>query len=73
MRLCGSKTIRALLATGSIVGGLSLAYAQQEKRGATSYMPADIKESFGKNKTCCNSLARFSEFPPREPRTFSRG
>ena len=46
MKLYGSKTIRALLLTASIVGGLSLAYAQQEKRGATSYMPVDIKESF---------------------------
>jgi cytochrome c peroxidase len=46
VKLYGSKTIRALLLTASIVGGLSLAYAQQEKRGATSYMPVDIKESF---------------------------
>ena len=46
MKLYGSKTIRALLLTASIVGGLSLAYAQQEQRGATSYMPVDIKESF---------------------------
>src|ERR1700704_5898761 len=46
MQLYGSKTIWALLATASIVGGLSLAYAQQEQRGATSYLPVDIKESF---------------------------
>ena len=46
MQLYASKTIRALLLTASIVGGLSLAYGQQEKRGATSYMPVDIKESF---------------------------
>src|SRR3984893_16960311 len=46
MQLYGSKTIWALLAMASIVGSLSLAYAQQERRGATSYMPVDIKESF---------------------------
>jgi len=46
VKLYGRKTIRALLLTASIVGGLSLAYGQQEKRGATSYMPVDIKESF---------------------------
>ena len=46
MKLYRSKTIRALLLTTIIVGGLSLAYAQQEQRGATSYMPVDIKESF---------------------------
>ena len=41
-----TKTIWALLAMASIVGGLSLAYAQQDPRGATSYLPVDIKESF---------------------------
>jgi cytochrome c peroxidase len=41
-----SKAILALLATASIIGGLSLAYAQQDQRGATSYAPVDIKESF---------------------------
>ena len=46
MQLYGSKMIWALLLTASIVGGLSLAYAQHEQRGATSYMPVDIKESF---------------------------
>jgi cytochrome c peroxidase len=46
VQLFGSKTIWALLATAGIVGGLSLAYAQQEQRGATSYLPVDIKESF---------------------------
>jgi hypothetical protein len=46
VQLYGSKTIWALLATAGIVGGLSLAYAQQEQRGATSYLPVDIKESF---------------------------
>ncbi|NUJ82028.1 cytochrome B6 [Methylocystis sp. FS] len=38
--------IWALLAMASIVGSLSLAYAQQDPRGATSYLPVDIKESF---------------------------
>jgi hypothetical protein len=46
VKLYSSKTIRALLLTASIGGGLSLAYAQQEPRGATSYLPVDIKESF---------------------------
>jgi len=46
MQLFASKTVWALVATASIVGGLSLAYAQQEQRGATSYLPVDIKESF---------------------------
>ncbi len=46
MKLYSSKTIRALLLMASIVGSLSLAYAQQEQRGATSYLPVDIKESF---------------------------
>ena len=35
-----------MLTTASVVGGLSLAYAQQEQRGATSYAPVDIKEPF---------------------------
>ena len=43
VQLLGSKTIWALLAMASIVGGLSLAYAQQDQRGATSYLPVDIK------------------------------
>ena len=46
MELHGSKTIQGLLLTASIVAGLSLAYAQEEQRGASSYMPVDIKESF---------------------------
>jgi cytochrome c peroxidase len=46
MRLLRSKTIWGLLTTASVVGGLSLAYAQQDQRGATSYLPVDIKESF---------------------------
>ncbi len=46
MQLNGRKTIRAFLLTASVVGGLSLAYAQQEQHGATSYLPVDIKESF---------------------------
>ena len=41
-----TKMIWALLAMASIVGGLNLAYAQQDPRGATSYLPVDIKESF---------------------------
>jgi len=41
-----TKMIWALLAMASIVGSLSLAYAQQDPRGATSYLPVDIKESF---------------------------
>ena len=46
MQLYSSKVIWALLATTSIVGGLSLAYAQQEQPGVTSYLPVDIKEPF---------------------------
>src|ERR1035437_4882825 len=46
VQLYSSKVIWALLLTASIVGGLSLAYAQQEQHGASSYMPVDIKESF---------------------------
>ena len=45
MRLSRSKTIWALLTTASLVVG-GLAYAQQEQRGATSYLPVDIKEPF---------------------------
>lgn len=41
-----SKAILALLATTSVVVGLSLAYAQQNQPGATSYLPVDIKEPF---------------------------
>ena len=41
-----SKAILALLATTSVVAGLSLAYAQQNQPGATSYLPVDIKEPF---------------------------
>jgi cytochrome c peroxidase len=40
------KRIGALLATTSILGGVGLAYAQQEQRGATSYAPVDIREPF---------------------------
>lgn len=46
MKRSGSKWIGALLVTTSILGGLGLAYAQQEQRGATSYAPVDIKEPF---------------------------
>ena len=46
VQLLGSKTIWTLLTTASVVGGLSLAYAQQEQRGATSYAPVDVKEPF---------------------------
>ena len=46
MKLSRSKTIWILLATASVVGSLSLAYAQHEQRGATSYMPVDINEAF---------------------------
>jgi cytochrome c peroxidase len=46
VQLSERKTIRAFLLTAGIIGGLSLAYAQQEQRGATSYLPVDIKESF---------------------------
>jgi cytochrome c peroxidase len=40
------KRIGALLATTCVLGAISLAFAQQEQRGATSYMPVDIKEPF---------------------------
>ena len=40
------KRVGALLATTCVLGAISLAFAQQEQRGATSYMPVDIKEPF---------------------------
>jgi cytochrome c peroxidase len=40
------KRIGALLATTCVLGAINLAFAQQEQRGATSYMPIDIKEPF---------------------------
>jgi hypothetical protein len=46
VQLYSSKVIRGLLLTASIVGGLSLAYAQQDQHGVSSYLPVDIKESF---------------------------
>src|SRR5262249_45600405 len=46
VQLYGTKTIQALLLTAGIVSGLSLAYAQQEQHGATSYLPVDVKEPF---------------------------
>ena len=42
MRPSRSKAILALLATTSVVASLSLAYAQQNQPGATSYLPVDI-------------------------------
>lgn len=41
-----SKWIGALLLTVGILSAISLAYAQPDQRGATSYMPVDIKEHF---------------------------
>jgi cytochrome c peroxidase len=46
MKRSGRKRIGALLATACVLGGIGLAFAQQEQRGATSYMPVDIKEPF---------------------------
>jgi cytochrome c peroxidase len=46
MKRTRGKRIGALLATACILGGIGLAFAQQEQRGATSYMPVDIKEPF---------------------------
>ncbi len=46
MKRSGGKRIGALLATACVLGGIGLAAAQQEQRGATSYMPVDIKETF---------------------------
>jgi cytochrome c peroxidase len=46
MKGSGGKRIGALLATAAVLGGIGLAYAQQEQRGATSYAPVDIKEPF---------------------------
>ena len=46
MKRSGGKRIGALLATAAVLGGIGLAYAQQEQRGATSYAPVDIKEPF---------------------------
>ena len=42
-------TTRKIWATLTVVGVIvfvCLAYAQQEQRGQTSYMPVDIKETF---------------------------
>ncbi|HTR18279.1 MAG TPA: hypothetical protein VMI52_14785, partial [Acetobacteraceae bacterium] len=46
MKRSGGKRIGALLATVAVLGGIGFAYAQQEQRGASSYMPVDIKEPF---------------------------
>ncbi len=46
MKFSRSKKTWPLLATVSIVGSLSLAYAQQGQQGVSSYMPVDITESF---------------------------
>src|ERR1700692_702254 len=46
MKRSGGKRIGALLTTAAVLGGIGLAYAQQEQRGATSYAPVDIKEPF---------------------------
>src|ERR1700694_62064 len=46
MKRSRGKRIGALLVTACILGGISFALAQQEQRGATSYLPVDIKEPF---------------------------
>src|ERR1019366_3867389 len=46
MKRSGAKRIAAVLATAGVLGGVGLAYAQQEQRGATSYAPIDITEPF---------------------------
>jgi cytochrome c peroxidase len=46
-----SIRIRTALAIAGVLMGFSLAYAQQEQRGKTSYMPVDIKESFASIKS----------------------
>src|ERR1039458_5817085 len=51
MKFPASGRLWAVLAIASVVVGLNLAYAQQEQRGQTSYMPVDIKESFASIKS----------------------
>src|ERR1035437_10647864 len=46
MKFPASGRLWAVLAIASVVVGLNLAYAQQEQRGQSSYMPVDITESF---------------------------
>src|SRR6202162_3020712 len=46
MKRSRGKRIGALWATPCVLGGIVLAYAQQEQRGATSYAPVDIKQPF---------------------------
>ncbi len=45
MTRSGEKRIGALLVTTCVLGGIGLASAEQEQRGATSYMPVDINET----------------------------
>src|ERR1017187_8958882 len=51
MKFPASRRLWAVLAIASVLVGLNLAYAQQEQRGQTSYMPVDIKESFASIKS----------------------
>src|ERR1017187_8388974 len=51
MKFPASGRLWAVLAIASVLVGLNLAYAQQEQRGQTSYMPVDIKESFASIKS----------------------
>src|ERR1035437_5294434 len=45
MKFPASRRLWDVLAIASVLVGLNLAYAQQEQRGQTSYMPVDITES----------------------------
>ena len=58
MKRSGGKRIGALLATAAVLGGIGLAYAQQEQRGATSYAPVDIKEPFASIMTRMKAAKR---------------
>ena len=46
MKFPASGRLWAVLAIASVLVGSNLAYAQQEQRGKSSYMPVDITQSF---------------------------
>ena len=87
MKRSRGKRIGALLAAACVLGGIGLAFAQQEQRGATSYLPVDIKEPFasimarmkaakpGIEKTHADILAERYDLAnrPAQGATMSRG
>ena len=46
MKFRASRSLRPVLSIAAILMALDFAYAQQEQRGKSSYMPADISASF---------------------------